>query len=141
MKYRCIPALALLLAGVAACAQNGPATAGPERWMGATEIDVDNATPNSIRVYALDAGAETFLGRVDPVSEQALHLPLGRSATIRLVAKPSVDLGRGNQHVSEPILITEGQRVTWRLHASPGTSDLPRLSTVRVFACVDGDRC
>jgi hypothetical protein len=142
MTFRWIAALVVLLAGGSACAQNaGPATPAPERWTDRTEIEVDNGTPNSIRVYALEGGGETFLGRVDPLTRQSLRLPQQRARTIQLVAKPSVDLGRGQAHVSEPILISDDRRITWRLHASPGVTDLPRISTVHVLACGSADSC
>jgi hypothetical protein len=136
MTQKGLIAAIVLLLGATGCAQTeGPATLEPERWIDRTPVQVDNGTPNSIRVYALEAGGETFLGRVDPLTQSELRLPQGRTTTIRLVAKPSVDMGMGARHVSEPILIADGQRVTWRLHASPGVADLPRISTISVFAC------
>jgi hypothetical protein len=142
MMHRGAAVLALMITAGFGCAGNtGPSALDPIDLTGFTEIDVDNGTPSSIRVYALEAGGETFLGRVAPLTETSVRIAQVESAMIRLVAKPSVITRVGEQHVSEPILITPGQRVTWRLHASPGVAHLPRISTVHVLACSDGRDC
>jgi hypothetical protein len=103
-------------------------------------ITVENDAPVNLRVYALEAGGETMLGRVGAVSEAVMRVRSPHSGSLRLIAKPSTDIG-GRQHVSEPIQIVRGQRITWQLRYSPGVSDVPHLSTFHVVACAGGSGC
>ncbi len=119
-----------------ACATNGPTVgAGPDpsgQWF---EVQVENNTPSPLRVFLLDRGGETLLGRVDPVSERTLRIAALASPTVQFVARPSVDLFPDRAHRSEFVSLMPGQRITWQLRASPGASDLPRFSTIRVLPC------
>ncbi|MEX2572600.1 MAG: hypothetical protein WD737_14965 [Gemmatimonadota bacterium] len=132
--------LAVLLASVpAACAGNGVATSpevGDLESLG-TDIEIDNRTTSSLRIYALYAGQETRLGRVGALSAETVRIPQGAASTIRLVARPSAGVKTQRRHMSEPVEVFPGHRITWELKASPGVSDVPRFSTVRVFACTD----
>jgi len=140
--YRRLAALASSIAVGFGCAGNrGPSAFDPSELTGFTEIEVDNGTPNSIRLYALQGGAEFFLGRVDPLTATSVNVPQVESSTIRLAARPSVSTLIDQQHVSEPIMLVPGQRITWKLHASPGVAHLPRISTVHVSACSDTRGC
>lgn len=127
---------ALAFVCLSACAPPGGA-AGPQPAVGSEfrRILVDNRTPNTLRVYLLGAGGETFLGRVQPLTEAQLRFPEAAAGTIQLVARPSVDMGMNQRHVSTPIQSSAGHTIAWHLHASPGSTSLPRVSTVRVLDC------
>jgi hypothetical protein len=126
----------MVLVSAAACAGNqaGPAT-GPEiggsaNW---TLVTVANTTPMSLRVFAVTHGSETPIGRVRPMQETRLRIPMPPSGDIRLVARPSVDLTGQSAHYSTPISLMEDQEVRWELRASPGVSDVPRMSTISII--------
>jgi hypothetical protein len=114
----------------------GPLSAAPNDLM---QIAVHNETTSSLRIYAEYAGDEVQLGRVDALSERSLRVPYAAGGTLRLVARASAG-AMDARHRSEPIQIVDGQRVEWHLRLSPGVSSVPRLSTVRVFACSEA-RC
>lgn len=127
--------LAAALASFAACAPLGGPAGAPGPDVGGVEVRVENGMPVNLRVLALYGGSETPLGRVDALAGRSLRLPYG-TGTIRLVARPAAGfMTAARRHVSEPVVVVPGQRITWQLRASPGTSDLPKLSTIRVFAC------
>jgi hypothetical protein len=122
---------------LAGCATNGTGVAGaplPSIADG-LELRVENGTSQALRVFALENGNETPLGRVDALGTRSLRLPHFPTGAIQLVVRPSVVSEAHRRHISEPIHLERGQRLTWQLRASPGISDVPRLSTVRVFAC------
>lgn len=129
---------ALLLASAGCAAAAGPSV-GPEGGGSeGVEIRIENRTPLPLRVLALYGGSETPLGRVAPLAASSVRLPHG-TGTFRLVARPSVRASvTPRHHVSEPIQVLAGQRVTWQLQASPGVADVPHLSIVRVLACRRG---
>jgi hypothetical protein len=110
----------------------GPLSAGPGEAM---EIAVHNETTSSLRIYAEVGGDEMQLGRVDALGQRSLRIPYGAGGTVRLVARPAAGSMAAARHRSEPIQIIDGQRVEWHLRLSPGVSGVPRISTVRVFAC------
>jgi hypothetical protein len=135
---RGLPALIMvaLLASASACAGNAPVVgSGPRYGNDWFEVQVENGTTTTLRVFALDATGETPLGRVDALSESTLRVPAFGTSTIQLVARPSVDLLPDRVHRSEPVALNHGQRIVWQLRASPGVSDVPRFSTIRVLAC------
>lgn len=133
---------ALMLAATTACASaSGPLAGAPIVTDAGVPIEVENATPVNLRLYAIHGGIEVPLGRVDAMGHRITRLPGTAAGMIRLVAKPAVDLGMGRSYRTEPVSVLRGQRVTWRLQSSPGVSDLPRMSNVRVFDCVDTDHC
>jgi hypothetical protein len=116
----------------------GPVIGGGAEWL---ELEVVNSTTSTLRVLALDRGDETPLGRVDPLSSRTLRVPGTLTGLIRLVARPGVSIMPDRRHVSEPIVLQQGQRVTWELRGSPGTTDVPRVSTFRVVTCAPGQGC
>ena len=119
----------------ASCAANGvPATSGMDAPDGRRTIHVENGMPASLRVFALVGGSETSLGRVPADGEATLALPLPVTGELRLVARPSTAV-TDRAHVSEPIEILAGQRVTWQLRFSPGGSSVPQMSTFLVLPC------
>jgi hypothetical protein len=135
-------AVVCLALTASACAGNsspeGPEVGTQERY---TEIRVQNTTPNTLRVFALAGNAETPIGRVDAMSQEVLRLPGYVAPVIRLVARPAVNLRSERAHVSEPVSIFPGQRITWELRASPGISDVPRMSIIKIAACADLTDC
>jgi len=136
-----VPLLLFALAAGVGCAAHEVPSASFAPPTGEIEIAVENATASSVRVFALYGGDETLLGRVDALSERSLRLPRLASGAIRLVARPSVDVGLQRRHVTEPIQVLGGHRIAWRLHGSPGVSGLPSTSTVRVVACPSDSSC
>ena len=130
-------AVALLALATGACAGNpqpGEPVVG-RTGITYTEIHVENETPNTLRVFALAGSAETPIGRVDALSTEVLRIPGYIAPVIRLVARPAVNLSPSRAHVSEPVSIFPGHRITWELRASPGISDVPRMSIIKVAAC------
>jgi hypothetical protein len=131
-------AAVLLMTG---CAANGSLaveeTPAPEARQ---TIHVENGMPETLRVFALVGGAETSLGRVPADGEATLPLRIPTAGRMRLVARPSTNL-TNRSHVSEPIEITPGQRVTWQLRFSPGGSSVPQMSTFLVVPCGEAAVC
>jgi hypothetical protein len=127
-------AVALLVLASGACAGN-PGVGEPVVGFDYTEIVVENGTPNNLRLFMLAGSAETPIGRVDALSHRVVRIPGYIAPVIRLVARPSVDLGPERAHISEPVSIFPGQRITWELQASPGISDVPRMSFIKITAC------
>ena len=132
MSVRAAAAITLLLTSALACAGNAdPASAPEDQPEELQVIRVENEMPVTLRVLSLEGGGETMLGRVPAAGEATLHLRAPVSGAIRLVARPSA--GRSaRRHVSEPIQISPGQRITWKLRFSPGVSDVPNLSSFGV---------
>ncbi len=133
---RHLVAMAFVAVVGTACAANGPSV-GAERSYGAdwVTILVENETSHTLRISSLDHGAETQLGRVQAMSNLSMRVPGHAGPTIRLVARPSVNLLGDRAHVSEPISIHAGQGITWRLLPSPATTDVPRISTIKMRLC------
>lgn len=131
---------AVLIAASAACAgSQGPAT-GPSPAVGTgTLIEVRNGSTSNLRVSAMYGGGEVSLGRVSALGTSQVRLPEGAANSFRLVASPAAGRPGDRRHVSEPIQVFPGQRVSWDLRLSPGVTDV-RMSTVRVVAC-SGERC
>ncbi len=102
------------------------------------QLVIENSTPSSVRAYALAHGDEITLGRVTALGSKTVRLPES-IGTFRLMVRPSALDAPGRQHVSEMIQVLPGQQVTWELQPSPGTSQLPRMSVVQVFACQSAD--
>lgn len=137
-----LSAAGLLL--ICACAGNeGPAGLqvgeSPQSESG-IRVVIENATPSSVRAYALVGGNEIPLGRVTALGSRAVRLPQS-AGTFQLMVRPSAIDAPGRYHTSEMIQAVQGQQVTWQLQASPGTSLLPRTSVVRVFACESEAHC
>lgn len=136
MSSRIPVALALVATlSAASCAANrAPEDSFADDTDQRQAIHVENGMPETLRVLALDHGSETMLGRVPAAGEATLRLKAPVTGTLRLVARPSG--GRSDRrHVSEPIEIHPGQRITWRLRFSPGVTGVPQLSTFHVVAC------
>lgn len=140
MRGRTLIAAMVALASGSCAAHTAP---GPQAGVddGWYEITVENQTGNSLRVSILDGTAETPIGRVGAMTERKLRLPGYVPPIIQLVARPAVGLFPERAHISEPVAVGPGQRITWELRASPGMRDVPRLSTVKVFACARDVRC
>jgi hypothetical protein len=129
---------ALLVIASAGCAGNqGPAT-NYVPGNAEVEILVENQTATSLRILAMHGGGEMSLGRVGALERTRVRIPAGAGNAVRLIARPTVDLRDGRQHISEPVQLIAGQRITWELRMSPGTSGVPRMSTIRVLACAGG---
>ena len=127
----------LLLATAACAANRAPGDAAEDARLaldGRQTIHVENGMPETLRVSALVGGSETALGRVPADGEVTLALRVPVAGKLRLVARPSTAISNG-AHVSEPIDIMPGQRVTWQLRFSPGSSGVPRMSSFHVTPC------
>jgi hypothetical protein len=132
-------AVAILALTVAACSGKG-VTAGPVLGGVGTDvvtIEVENGMPNAMRVLALVEGTETPIGRVDALSSRVLRVPMSLAGAIRLVARPAVSMD-DRRHVSEPVMLERDRRLIWQLRASPGVSDVPRVSTFQIIGCSGG---
>lgn len=130
------PAIVLAIALIAACArQPGGAAPAPAAADDMVPLTVENRTPSTVRVYARFSGGDYFLGRVPPLSEAALELPRRAGSSFHLLARPAVQTDPNLQHLSERIELASGVGMSWRLHASPGSTSLLRLSTVRILPC------
>lgn len=107
---------------------------GPEASVdGGIQVMVQNETSRSLRVYVREGGFDMLLGRVDPLSQESVQLQHASSGLISLVARAN-ELDEDRGHVSEPVEVLRGYRITWVLRASPGSTG-PRFSTVRMFRC------
>jgi hypothetical protein len=131
--------VAVLAILASACATSNAPSAGPivgnrGEWF---EVAVNNGTPMTLRVFALVDGGEVSLGRVDALSIEDVRVPSGMGGTLRLVARPAAFTSPDRRHVSEPVSIMPGQKITWELRPSPGISDVPRMSMIRVRACTE----
>lgn len=135
-----LASLALFGAGCAAGQGGTGLQVGSVRPDG-MQIRVENETGVNLRIFALFDGHETPLGRVSAMDERTVRLPFQLASMVQLVARPSALNLPDRRHISEPVSLIQGSRVTWVLRASPGTSDVPRLSTLRVFACADLESC
>jgi hypothetical protein len=136
MSGRILAGLGLI--ALAACAGNGSSSLAP---MGndldrGQPIRVENAMAVSLRVYSLEEGSETMLGRVPASGDVTLRLHTPVNGNLQLIARPSAGLSQ-RQHVSEPIQIMPGQQVTWKLRFSPGVGGVPQLSSFHVAPCLD----
>lgn len=103
-------------------------------------VIIENATPSSVRAFALVGGSEISLGRVTALGSRTVRLPQS-AGSFQLLVRPSAINAPGRYHASEMIQAVPGQRVTWQLQPSPGTSMLPRVSVVHVLACESAARC
>ena len=141
MSSKLVVAMGLALLSAVACAGNqalaDPEALGPDAPQ---TIHVENGMPATLRVFALVAGSETVLGRVPADGEATLALRVPVSGKLRLVARPSSATST-RSHVSEPIDIMPGQRVTWQLRFSPGGSAVPQMSTFSVMPCGESIGC
>lgn len=140
MRLTFFAAALTVLTGCAGNEMAGPAIGEMGRIGGeGIAVEIQNETPSSVRVFALAHGGEISLGRVSALGTRTVRLPytLGQ---FRLAVRPSTEASPGQQHVSEPIEVVRGQRLTWELRASPSAL-LPQLSTVRVFSCRSQTEC
>lgn len=135
LPYRALPGLLLAaLAGCGAVDPSGPVV-GPTPSDQGLPVSVENGSPANLRVFVVKGGGEILLGRVRPLRTGTFTLPLGMTGEMRLVVRPSNSRSAAERHVSQAFNLSAGHRVAWRLQASPGTSNLPNLSTITVFAC------
>ena len=139
MTLRFPIAIASLLLVAASCATAAlPARSELDHaWQ---EVHVENSMPVSFRVVSVEDGNESLLGRVPAAGAATFRLRSPTVARLQLIARPAAGLSN-RQHVSEPIQIMPGQRVTWLLRYSPGTGGLPQMSTFRVVGCGSGSGC
>ena len=130
---------AALLALAACAANSAPAAHEPDLPEGQT-IHIENGMPQTMRVSALVRGSETALGRVPADGDATLELRVPVNGTLRLVARPSTGI-TNRAHVSEPIDIMPGQRITWQLRFSPAGTGVPQMSTFSVVPCGESAGC
>ena len=141
MSARLLTVMGMVLLVAPACTGNrAPAAPAPDPSAEQRTIHVENGTPATLRVSALVGGSETVLGRVPADGEATLPLSIPAGSGLRLVARPSAAL-TNRAHVSEPIDIMPGQRVTWQLMFSPGVSGVPQMSTFHVAPCGESPGC
>ena len=141
MQAKLSAAVGVVLLGIGACAGNRAPAASADPAVDAPQtIHVENGMPATLRVFSLVAGSETMMGRVPADGEATLELRVPVTGKLRLVARPSTAITT-RAHVSEPIEIMAGQRVTWQLRFSPGASGVPQMSTFSVVPCGESVGC
>lgn len=133
----------VVVLATSACAGGQVAPAGPTgassgEW---TTLQVSNDTPNTMRIYVVWNGDQIPVGRVDALGESQLRVPGIVAGTIQLMAAPTVTMAGNRHHLSEPIHLHSGHRIAWRLQTSPGISDVPRFSSIRLIACRGESGC
>jgi len=107
----------LLLALSAACAPRtapSPFRTRPANAEGVT-VEVSDDHVLDMRVYLIRGVTPVPLGSVGSGERRVFHVSaaeLGQSGEIRLMADP---LGSQDRFVTEPISVSPGQRVVWRL--------------------------
>lgn len=116
--YVSVLALLLLLAAGGCAAAHGvraAAVAGPDAEL----LYVENESAYSVNIYALRAGTRVLLGRVGVLEGRGFAVPasLLAGSDVRLVATRP---GSPHALVSEPIGLTGGAQVRWRLMDTPG---------------------
>jgi hypothetical protein len=109
--------MALAIAMGAAWLHPAPASARKEdQGDKGVRVQVVNNHWLDVRVYAVSqGGAYARIGTVTSFSTARLELPrwaTATSSTIRLVAAP---IGSSERYSSEPILVSAGETVEWRL--------------------------
>src|SRR5690606_28834472 len=90
------------------------------------QVEVENGSATTLRVYVVSGSNEWLLGRVEPLRTMKFNLPEGMSGTMSLAARLTAD-ARDEEHRSESFSVSAGQRVSWQLRAPIGTT-LPRIS-------------
>ncbi|CAN5694003.1 hypothetical protein BH23GEM7_BH23GEM7_30280 [soil metagenome] len=121
--YRTLAALLLVLA-VEGCAAAGSAASGSLRATNSHMVHVDNQSMFHVTIYALHGETPVMLGRVDMLRTRSFAVPAGilEGGTVRLMAARP---GSRHQLLSEPLWLTSGQQVSWRLMDAPGISSGP----------------
>ncbi len=109
--------VAALVAVPAAAVQTAPEERSetPAAVSQRTTVRVINDNWHDITVYAFRAGYRRRLGTVTSFTSRVLTLPptfLIRSDELRLIADP---IGLRGAYVSEPLLVSAGDVVEWRL--------------------------
>ena len=141
MSARLLTVMSVVLLVAPACAGNqAPGATALDPSDATQSIHVENGMPTTLRVSALVRGSETLLGRVPADGEATLDLPIPVIGEMRLVARPSTAM-TNRAHVSDPIEIMPGQRVTWQLRFSPGVSGVPQMSTFHFASCGESPGC
>lgn len=135
---------AVILPAISGCssnyAQRSTDSISPET--STTRLMVENEMPVSLRVYAIEGGSQIPLGRVSALSSASVDLQFYNvQGAVRFAVTPLTSRGRDASYSSEPIEVVEGQKIVWRLHASPGVSDVPRVSSFMVSACGPDNDC
>ncbi|MQA89188.1 MAG: hypothetical protein GEU90_02975 [Gemmatimonas sp.] len=141
MQSRRLALIALTVLGSTGCAAQGVANeprVGPmsDSADQGVEVLVRNGTSRNLRVYAVEGGEETLLGRVNAMADASVWLRNPMAGTIRLAAASSSSVRTSERHVSEPVQVLPGHQIYWELRTSPGSTG-PRFSTVRVRPCPD----
>jgi hypothetical protein len=132
----------LFLMASSGCSAHATPESGPmaPRTAGAPVL-VENQSATTVRISAMFGNNEIALGRGGAMEQRTFRMPEGMGGTVRLLARPAAQRAMSQPHVSEPFEINRDARISWELRMSPGTSDLPRMSTIRVFSCVGDPRC
>lgn len=132
-------ALLLLLASCASAGNRGPVVGSDEE--AGPVVMVENGSPISLRVSAVVGGSEVVLGRVGGLQTRRFRLPRGTNGAMRLVARTGQAADGEAAHYSSPFSLSRGQYMSWRLSSSPGSADVPRVSSIAIFACGEGAVC
>jgi hypothetical protein len=110
-------AMAGLLAGACASGTGGVAETngvGGE----ATVVEVSNHNWADVNVYAVQLGTRTRLGTVVSMTTRRFTLPAQArvgDGGVRLMASP---IGSTRSHLTDPILVGQGDRIEWNLENS-----------------------
>lgn len=116
---RRIPAFALTLGLAALLASCAPALGGgnasDDPRSDQTAVQIENNNWHDIRIYAVLDGVRTRLGTVGSMTKRTLQIPrtlLSGLGELRLLAAP---IGPNSRYLSEPVQVSPGQRIEWRL--------------------------
>lgn len=116
-----IKAIELLASGLIVVAGIGCASAGPSAARSGAlpeeemrVIQVDNDRSGSADIYVIHGGARLRLGTVRPLNSEVFQIPGALAGITRFRLSASVGLHR--TFSTEPILLSRGQRITWRLN-------------------------
>ncbi len=135
MKFSILPLVSVWLS-VFGCSGVYPGTIpdyGP-----ATEsvgIMVENESGYNLTVYAVRDGVETRLGRAPGMRSTSFQVPASVvSGLVQLAAKTTAQPAGRGRIVSEPVPISAGEQVVWRLRDRMGISNAPHQLSLRIFA-------
>lgn len=121
MSVRRFLILVLLFSTIVGCSsrRNGPRVGRepPQRT-----IAVENWTASDFRIFAVYGGDLTMLGTARAMGTTTVRLPVTAPGSIRLLAMLLGAVSSDPQHISEPVHLSEGQRIKWQLRATGGSA-------------------
>jgi hypothetical protein len=98
-----------------ACAGKNASPEGADSTGDAAELVVENNKWLDVNVYALRSGTRVRLGTVTSLQTERFRLPswvMTGSSDLRLVIDP---VGSGQSHTTQPILVSPGARIIFKV--------------------------